>query len=130
MTRSADEIKAHLGQAVTNLQAAKEWLEKGQYGAAASSAAEAALHSGSALLLDEGIETTQHEDVATLVHQIFVNQRRLTHEQGEKLTWLFQLGQAQKSDTEPVPPLIPGEAQKAVEFAEHFFDAAKIILES
>jgi uncharacterized protein (UPF0332 family) len=91
MTRYAIEIKSNLENVIANLQPAKEALQKGQYDIAASRACEAAFYIGSALLLDEEIETSQHGDVITLIHQIFVNGRRLTKEQGANLTWLFTL---------------------------------------
>ncbi|HUE99931.1 MAG TPA: HEPN domain-containing protein [Anaerolineales bacterium] len=128
MRKYAIEIKSNLEHTVISLQAAKELLEKGQYDNAASRAADAAFHTASALLLDEEIETNRHGDVITLIHQIFVNGRRLTKEQGEKLSWLFQLGTAENPD--PSGHLILGEAQKAVEFAESFFEATKVILDS
>ena len=128
MAKFTDEIKVHMASAVTNLRAAKDLLEKGQYDKSVIRAAESAFHAGSALLLDEEIETDRHGDVLTLIQQVFVNGRRLTQEQGEKLSWLFQLEKAQKSDA--AVPLISGEAQKAVEFAESFFEATKIILEA
>lgn len=128
MAKYADEIKLHIGQAITNLQAAKELLAQAQYEAAVTRAAEAAVDTGRALLFDEGLEDRQHGDVISQIQQIFVNGRRLTREQGEKLGWLAQLGEAQKSAT--ASPLIPGEAQKAVEFAESFFEAARVIIEA
>lgn len=130
MAKYADEIKLHLGQAITNLQAAMELLAQAQYEAAVSRAAEAAVDTGRALLFDEGIDASQHGDVISQIQQIFVNGRRLTQEQGEKLGWLVQLGEAQKSATATPSPLIPGEAQKAVEFAESFFEAARVIIEA
>jgi uncharacterized protein (UPF0332 family) len=130
MTKYADEIKLHLEQAVTNLQAANGLLEEGQYGPAAASAAESVFHSSTALLFDEGIESGGHGDVLTLIQQIFVKGRRLTREQGEKLSWLFQLGTAETTAPENDPQLILGEAQKAIEFAENFFEAARVIIEA
>ena len=130
MAKYADEVKLQLGQAITNLQAAKELLAQSQYEAAVTRAAEAAVDTGRALLFDEGIEASQHGQVIPQIQQIFVNGRRLTREQGEKLSWLAQLGETQQSVTESVPPLIPGEAQKAVEFAESFLEAAKVIIEA
>ena len=128
MAKYGDEIKQHLAQTETNLQAAKVEWEKGQYDLAASYAAASAFHTASALLLDEEIEPGKHRDVITLIHQIFVDKRRLTKEQGEKLSWLFQL--KSRENSEAAVPLIAGEAQKAVEFAESFFEAAKVILEA
>lgn len=127
MAKYSDEIKQHLGHTVTNLESAKASLAKGEYDLAASYASEAAFHTASALLLDEDIQTSQQGDVLTLIQRVFVDKRRLTNEQGEKLSWLFQMrGRA----SEPDVPLIAGEAQKAVEFAESFSEAAKVILES
>lgn len=130
MAKYADEIKLQLGQAITNLQAAKELMAQAQYDAAVTRAAEAAVDTGRALLLDEGIGASQHGDVISRIQQIFVHGRRLTQEQGEKLSWLAQLGEAQRSPADPAVPLIQGEAQKAVEFAESFFEAAKVIIEA
>lgn len=128
MTKYAIEIKSNLENAIANLQAAKEAWEKGQYDLAASRASEAAFYTGSALLLDEEIETSRHGDVITLIHQIFVNGRRLTKEQGENLTWLFTLGNVVTPGISM--PVSPAEAQKAVEVAESFFEATKVILEA
>lgn len=121
------EIKAHLDGALMNLQAAKESLGAGQYNSAVIRAAEAALHTGSILLLDEEVEPDRHGDVISLIQEIFVNGRRLTKEQGANLIWLFARRNAgnQEASTEATPE----DAHKAVQFAESFFDAAKIILE-
>ena len=128
MAKYAEVIKVHMAGANTNLLAAKDLLQKGQYDSAVTRAAESAFHSSSALLLDEEIEPGKHGDVITLIHQVFVNGRRLTQEQGEKLSWLFQLGKSQQSGT--AVPLIQGEVQKAVEFAESFLEATQVILEA
>jgi uncharacterized protein (UPF0332 family) len=122
------EIKSHLDGAVTALQAAKESLNEGQNDAAASHAFEVAFHAGSILLLDEEIEPGGHGDVITLIQQIFVEGRRLTKEQGANLSWLFALG---KAETRGVSmPVSYEEANKAVQIAESFFAAAKVILEA
>lgn len=128
MAKYRDEIKSNMDRAATNVQAARELLPTGQYNEVVSRAFEAAYQSASTLLLNDEIETSKHGDVITLIHQNFVNRRRLTREQGEKLNWLFQLGQDRKTDA-PTSP-IPAEAQKAVEFAESFLAATRVILES
>ena len=128
MAKYTDEIKLSVERAATNLQAAREALAKGEYDTAAARAAESAYHAASALLLNDEIETSQHGDVIALIHQNFVNRRRLTKEQGEKLSWILQLGKDRKAGA--AVPLIAGEAQKAVEFAESFLAATKVILES
>jgi uncharacterized protein (UPF0332 family) len=128
MTKYAIEIKSNLENAIANLQSAKEALEKGQYDVTASRACEAAFYTGSALLLDEEIETSQHGDVITLIRQIFVNGRRLTKEQGENLTWLFTLRNVVAQGV--ALPVSPAEAQRAREIAGSFLEAAKVILEA
>ena len=124
----AIEIKSNLEAAVGNLQAARESLQKARYDVAASHAAEATFHTATVLLLDEEIEPGKQGDVISLIHQIFVNGRRLTKEQGENLGWLFQLRKAEGQVMHR--PVSFEEARKAVEFAESFFAAAKVILEA
>jgi uncharacterized protein (UPF0332 family) len=118
------EVKAHLEGALATLQAAKESLGAGEHAVAVDRAAEAAFHTGSMLLLDEEMEPGKHGDVITLIQEIFVNGRRLTKEQGANLTWLFawrNAGESMRVTSE--------DAHKAVQFAESFFEAAKVILE-
>jgi uncharacterized protein (UPF0332 family) len=122
------EMKANLEGAITNLQAAKEALQAGQYAVAVSRAADAAFHTGSMLLLDEEIEPGNHGDVITLVQEIFVNGRRLTKEQGADLSWLFALRSAEDRDTSG--PVTADETHRAVRIAKSFFEAAKVILEA
>ena len=122
------EIKSHLDGAVTALQAAKASVNEGQNDAAASHAFEAASHAGSILLLDEEIEPGQHGDVITLIQQTFVEGRRLTKEQGANLSWLFALGKAENRGASM--SISYEEAKKAVQIAESFFEAAKVILEA
>jgi uncharacterized protein (UPF0332 family) len=119
----AVEIKSHLDGAISALQAAKEALEQGQNETAVSRAFEAAFHTGSMLLLKEEIEPARHGDVIMLLQQVFVEGRRLTKDQGANLSWLFALGKAEKS-------VSLEDARKAVEIADSFFQAARVILES
>ena len=128
MSKYPVEMKANLDRTIANLQAAKEALQTGQYTVSASRAADAAFHTGSMLLLDEEIEPIQHGDVITLLQEIFVNGRRLTKEQGGNLSWLFAIRNA--ADRGTGLPVSSEEARKAVEVAESFFDAAKIILQA
>ena len=122
------EIKSHLEGAISALRGAKESLDQGQNDAAASRAFESAFHTGSVLLLDEEIEPDQHGDVITRIQQIFVEGRRLTKEQGANLGWLFSLGKAEHRGASM--PVSYEEANKAVQIAESFFEAAKVILEA
>jgi uncharacterized protein (UPF0332 family) len=122
------EIKSHLENTVANLQAAKDSLEKGDHQSSVAHAAESTFHTASALLLDEGIETSQHGDVITLLQQVFVQGRRLTKEQGADLNWLF--AQRRAGSQQISTPATSAEAQRAVEIAESFFKAARVILDS
>jgi uncharacterized protein (UPF0332 family) len=124
----AVEIKSHLEGAITALQAAKASLDQGQNDDAASHAFEAAFHTGRLLLLDEEIEPSQHGDVITLIQQVFVEGRQLTKEQGANLSWLFALGKAE--DRGISMSVSYEEAYKAVQIAESFLAAAKVILEA
>jgi len=127
MSKYPVEIKANLDGAITNLQTARALLEAGQYETAATQAADAAFHTGSMLLLDEEIEPSQLGDVVTLIQQVFVQGRRLTKDQGSDLSWLFALRKAEKRGAAQVNS---EEAGRAMEIAESFFEAAKVILDS
>ena len=127
MARYSDEIKLNVEEAINHLQAAKGLLENGQLEAAAARASQSAFHTASALLLDEDIETSQHGDVITLIQEIFVNGRLLTKEQGGDLLWLFAMRNAEdRAASMRVPS---EETRRALEIAESFFEAARVILE-
>ena len=117
MSSYGSEIRANVEEAITLLQAAKEHLETDQFEAAASRASDSAFYTARALLLDEDIEPGRHGDVITLLQEIFVNGRRLTKEQGTNLNWLFAMRNAENRVTSE-------EAQRAVEIAGSFFEAA------
>src|SRR5690349_13518161 len=122
-----DEIKLNVEEAINHLQAAKDLLEKGQLDAAAARASESAFHTARALLLDEDIETSQQGDVISLIQEIFVTGRRLTKEQGGDLSWLFAMRNAEARVS---PGSVTAEdARRALQIAESFFEAGRIILE-
>ena len=127
MASYSDEIKLNVEEAVNHLQAAKNLYENGRLEAAAARASESAFHTARALLLDEDIETSQHGDVITLIQEIFVNGRLLTKEQGGDLGWLFARRNAE--DRALSIRVTSDEAHRAVEIAQSFFEAAKVILE-
>ena len=123
-----DEIKINVEAAITSLQTAKGMLRQGELEAAAARAAESAFHTGRALLLDESIESDSHGDVISLIHERFVNERKLTKEQGANLSWLFAMRAAEER---PASMRLTWEdAHRAVQIAESFFEAAKVILEA
>jgi len=72
MTEHKKEILSNLERAKTNLNAAKELLEKKYYDIAASRAYYTAFYSASALLLSIDLDTTKHSGVIALIHQHFV----------------------------------------------------------
>jgi uncharacterized protein len=123
-----DEISLHVEEALTNLGAAEGLLEKGQYEDVTSRASDAAFHTARALLLDEEIESNKHGDVITLIQEIFVNGRKLTKEQGANLNWLFAMRNAADQGASRLVTL--EEAHRALQIAESFFEAAKVILEA
>jgi hypothetical protein len=54
------------------LQIARELLNKVYYDVSASRSYYAAFYAASALLLNEGIDTSKHSGVIALVHQLFL----------------------------------------------------------
>lgn len=127
MDSDGNEIKPNVENAIALLQLAKEDLKTSQYEAAASRAWESAFDTACALLLDEEIEPPKQGNVMTLIQEIFVNRRRLTKEQGANLHWLFAIGNAENRESST--GVTSEEAHRAVEIAESFFKAAKVILE-
>jgi len=85
MGEHENEISANLERADTNLRVAKDLLEKAYYDVSASRAYYAAFYAASALLLNEGIDTSKHSGVIALVHQHFVKSGKLSKEQGRNL---------------------------------------------
>jgi uncharacterized protein (UPF0332 family) len=128
MAKYSEEIKLHMERASEALGAARQLRADGRYEAAARSASESALLAGSALLLDEEIAPEQHGDVIKLIEQNFVQRRRLTKEQGGSLSWLLALRNAEGGNVSD--PLGQEGAAKALEIAESFLEATRVILEA
>lgn len=121
-----DEISSHLERADTNLQVTKELLDKEYYDVCASRAYYAAFYAASALLLNEGIDTSKHSGVIALVHQHFVKPGKLSKEQGRNLNWLFELRSV--GDYGVSLHVAMDDAQKAVSTAKDFLEAVKTLL--
>lgn len=126
MTRYEDEISSNLERADTNLQVARELLEKEYYDVSASRAYYAAFYAASALLLNEGMDTSKHSGVIALIHQHFVKNGKLNKEQGKNLNWLFELRSV--GDYGVSLHVTQRDAQRAVDIAEDFFVAVKTLL--
>lgn len=114
----SNEISSNLERAETNLQVARELLGKEYFDVSASRAYYAAFYAASALLLNEGLDTSKHSGVIALIHQHFVKNGRLNKEQGRNLNWLFEL----RSVGDYGVSLHVGQrdAQRAVNIAEDF----------
>ena len=126
MGEHENEISANLERADTNLRVARDLLEKAYYDVSASRAYYAAFYAASALLLNEGVDTSKHSGVIALVHQHFVKSGKLSKEQGRNLNWLFEL----RSVGDYGVSLHVGldDARRAAGVAEDFFKAAKKLL--
>lgn len=92
----------------------------------ASRAYYAAFYAASALLLNEGMDTSKHSGVIALIHQHFVKSGRLNKEQGRNLNWLFELRSV--GDYGVSLHVVQQDAQRAVNIAEDFFEAVKALL--
>ena len=126
MTRYEEEISSNLERADTNLQVARELLDKKYYDVSASRAYYAAFYAASALLLNEGLDTSKHSGVIALIHQHFVKNGKLNKEQGKNLNWLFELRSV--GDYGVSLHVTQQDAQRAVDIAEDLFEAVKALL--
>ena len=126
MTLYEDEISSNLERADTNLQVARELLEKEYYDVSASRAYYAAFYAASALLLNEGMDTSKHSGVIALIHQHFVKNGKLSKEQGRNLNWLFELRSV--GDYGVSLHVAQMDAQRAIDIADDFFVAVKTLL--
>ena len=120
------EILSNLERAETNLQVARELLEKGYYDVSASRAYYAAFYAASALLLNQGFDTRKHSGVIALIHQHFVKSGKLSKEQGRNLDWLFELRSV--GDYGVSLHVLLEDSQRAVKTAENFFESVKALL--
>jgi len=126
MVEHKNEILSNLERARTNLNAAKELLEKNYYDIAASRAYYTAFYSASALLLSVDIDTSKHSGVIALIHQHFVKTGKLDKEQGKNLNWLFELrGVGDYGVSEHVAS---GDAFRAVKDADDFLQSVNQLL--
>jgi len=117
-----NEIFSNLERADTNLRVAKELVDKGYYDVSASRA----YYAASALLLNEGIDTSRHSGVIALIHQHFVKSGKLSKEQGRNLNWLFELRSV--GDYGVSLHVVLDDARRAVNTAQDFFEAIKTLL--
>ena len=123
----ADEIAAHLERAMQSIQAARQLTSGGYNDFAASRAYYAAFYAATAVLLSEGLDLSKHSAVIASIHQRFVKTGRLDIEHGKALNWLFELrGVGDYGGTAHVSRQ---EVEQAIEAAEKFLEAIKLLLE-
>lgn len=127
MSDNSIEISANLERAKTNLQAAKDLIEKGYYDIAAARAYYSAFYAASALLLSVELDTNKHSGVIALIHQHFVKTGKLDKEQGRNLNWLFEIRGV--GDYGVVVHVASGEAYQSVKVAEVFLKSVQELLE-
>lgn len=120
------EISSNLERAGTNLQVARELVDKGYYDVSASRAYYAAFYAASALLLHQGFDTSKHSGVIALIHQHFVKSGKLKKEQGRNLNWLFELRSV--GDYGVSLHVAQEDAQRAVDIAEDFLKAVNSLI--
>jgi uncharacterized protein (UPF0332 family) len=126
MMKDDPEMAANLQRAETNLNAAKDLLDKEYFDIAAARAYYAAFYAASALLLSVDIDTSKHSGVIALIHQHFIKTGKLDKEQGRNLNWLFEIRGV--GDYGVSVHVASGEAHLAVRAAETFLKSAKQIL--
>ncbi len=126
MDEYGPEISSNLERAETNLQVARELLEKGYYDVSASRAYYAAFYAASALLLSEGLDTSKHSGVLALIHRDFVKSGKLDKEQGRNLNWLFELRNV--GDYGVSLHVALEDARRAVSATEDFLRAVKSLI--
>ena len=92
----------------------------------ASRAYYAAFYAASALLLNEGMDTSKHSGVIALIHKYFVKNGKLSKEHGRNLNWLFELRSV--GDYGVSLHVAQMDAQRAIDIADDFFVAVKTLL--
>lgn len=128
MSDNEDEIVANLERAQTNLQVARELLDRGYYDVSASRSYYAVFYAASARLLRKGFDTSKHSGVIALIHQHFVKNGLLSKEQGKNLNWLFELRSV--GDYGVSLHVSLDDARGAIHVADEFLAVVKSLLVS
>ena len=120
------EIAANRDRAAQSLRAARELVSTGHHDYAASRAYYAAYYSALALLLNDGLEFNKNSGAIAAIHQRYVKTGRLDKSHGKDLNWLFEIrGLGDYGGTAHVSA---EQAERAIEAAERFFEAAEVLL--
>ena len=124
---STVEIQANLERAKQAIEAAGKLLSEGYCDFAASRAYYAAFYAATALLLKEDMEFSKHSGVIAAIHKRFIKTSKLEKQFGKDLNWLFELRSV--GDYGVTVHVPQQEAEKAIEAARLFFQAAQFILQ-
>ena len=83
-------------------------------------------HAATALLLNEGLETSKHSAVIALIHQKFVKTGKLGKRHGKTINWLFELRSI--GDYGGIAHVSREHSDQAILAAEEFLTATKDLL--
>jgi len=123
----AGEIAANLQRAEASIRAAKELASKSYYDFVASRAYYAAFYAATALLLSKELEFSRHSGVIASIHQRFVKTGKLDKRHGKDLNRLFELRGV--GDYGATIHVSQQDAVRAIEIAEDFLGAAKLLIQ-
>lgn len=126
MKRFGEEIQALIERAQQSVAAARILAAEGYHDFAASRAYYGAFYSAKALLRSEEIELTKHSAVIAAIHQRWVKPGKLPPEQGQALSWLFELRSI--GDYGGPVHISSQHAQQAIEAAQQFLQFAQRLL--
>ncbi len=124
--QSSAEAVALFERAEQSNAAARQLASSGYHDFAASRAYYAAFYAAKAALLSDGVESSKHSAVVAAVHQRYVKAGRLDSEQGKALNWLFELRSV--ADYGGAAHVSGEQAQQAIEAAERFVEAMRLLL--
>jgi uncharacterized protein (UPF0332 family) len=91
MSERQDEVTAYLERARKSLDAAKELRQNGYQDFAASRAYYAAFYAASALVVNNGLDSSKHSGVIAIIHRDFVRTGKLDKEHGKNPDELTEL---------------------------------------
>ena len=126
MAEREEEVTAYIERARKSLEAAKELRQTGYQDFAASRAYYAAFYAASALVVNNGLDSSKHSGVIAIIHRDFVRTGKLDKEHGKNLNWLFELRSV--GDYGIVMHVTEDDCAQAIQIAEKFVQATESIL--
>jgi uncharacterized protein (UPF0332 family) len=126
MSERQVEVAAYLERAKKSFEAAKELRKDGYQDFAASRAYYAAFYAASALIVNDGLDSSKHSGVIAIIHRDFVRTGKLDKEHGKNLNWLFELRSV--GDYGIVMHVTEDDCAQAIRIAEHFIQVVETML--